>query len=60
MPVSQNHAFEVARPVRLGSRPFASKGPELVEGLDLKPLNGSATAGKRVEVKSLHFPVTPF
>ena len=36
-------APEVERPVRRGSRPFArTKGPELVEGLDLKPLIGRA------------------
>ena len=32
--------FQVERPVRQGSRPFArTKGPELVEGLDPKPLD---------------------
>src|SRR5687768_17908354 len=55
MQASRIHTKEVERPVRRGSRPFdRMKGPELVEGLDPKPLNVRATDPKRVEVNSLH------
>jgi hypothetical protein len=50
--------MEVERPVRRGSRPFApTKGPELVEGLDPKPLKVRPADLKRVEVNSLHLSV---
>ena len=50
-------AIEVERPIRQGSQPFAPQGPELVEGLDPKPLNVRATDPKRVGVNSLHLSV---
>src|SRR5687768_17425264 len=53
-PVNQP-LVKVERPVRRGSRPFARmKGPELVEGLDLKPLMLRRTESRRVAVYSLH------
>jgi hypothetical protein len=51
---------EVEPPVRRGSRPFAPKGPELVEGHDLKQLIGRANDSKRVEVNAHHLSVDSF
>ena len=53
--LNANDSVEVGRPVRRSSRPCAQMhDPEVVEGLDPKPLAVRGTERRRVEVNSRH------